>query len=424
MSVWAWVKQKLFGQPPSRDISRLRGTSDIEANTEVVDVSGGPLKPGHLRKAIRDRKLLPKAKAPIRGIRFGKPRELLFPRDIANRLFSASLRTNNRKLRDLDTDEEQLKRLRLPVWKSEKDLALALGIPLRKLWFFAVYRHRDKFPHYVTFAIPKRSGGERLILAPKKQLKAIQRKLLELLVSCLPVSDCAHAFRKGRSIRSGAEPHVGKDIVLRLDLTDFFPTVTWERVRGLFISYGYSFPVATTLALLVTEAERQPVEIEGKLYHVPVGRRHCVQGAPTSPGICNALVRKLDNRLAGLARKFDCNYTRYADDLTFSGKLTRTQAHTVLSMARKITTSEGFVVNDKKTRIQCKGGRQSVTGVIVNETLGLSRKERRKIRAAIHQIVNGKNTDPTHRIRIEGKLAYLSMLNPQQGAALQIRFKM
>lgn len=110
---------------------------------------------------------------------------------------------------------------------------------MKELWFFTIHRERERQPHYVTFAIPKRSGGKRLIMSPKRRLKAIQRKLLEVLVEKLPLSENAHAFRRGRSIRTGAEPHVGKRFVLKLDLKDFFPTVTCARVRGLLIAYGY-----------------------------------------------------------------------------------------------------------------------------------------------------------------------------------------
>src|SRR5439155_16123266 len=113
------------------------------------------------------------------------------------------------------------------------------------------------------------SGGKRLIMAPKRRLKMVQRKLLELLVERLPMSEHAHAFRRGRSIRSGAEPHVGKRSVLKLDLKDLFPSVSAARVRALLIACGYSFPVATTLAVLMTEAERQPVEVDGQVFHVP-----------------------------------------------------------------------------------------------------------------------------------------------------------
>lgn len=307
MSLGNWFKS-LFGSAPKRDVSRLSTQSAetpeaLNVVEEQIDTSGGPLKEYHRRRALRDRRLLPKAKSPARLLGLAK-RKRVMSLDEAERLFGATLRTRNRNLRDLLTDEDQLNRYNLPVWKNEEDVARALGISLRELWFFAIHRERERQPHYVTFAIPKRSGGRRLIMAPKRRLKSIQRKLLEMLVGKLPVSGNAHAFRQGRSIRTGAEPHVGKRFVLKLDLKDFFPSITFARVRGMLIAYGYSYPVATTLAVLLTEAERHSVEVDGEVFHVPVGLRHCVQGAPTSPGLCNALVLRMDHRLAGAARKY------------------------------------------------------------------------------------------------------------------------
>ena len=340
----------------------------------------------------------------------------------AERLFGGTMRTRNRNLRDLITDPEQLERYGLPIWKSEEDVANALGISLRELWFFAIHRERERQPHYVRFAIPKRSGGKRLILAPKRRLKAIQRKLLALLIEKLPMSEHAHAFRRGRSIRSGAEPHVGKRSVLKLDLKDFFPSVSAARVRGLLIACGYSFPVATTLAVLMTEAERQPVEVEGQVFHVPVGQRHCAQGAPTSPGLCNALVLRLDRRLAGLAKKHGLAYTRYADDLSFSGDLSREAANKIRITVNRIVEEEGFQVNADKTRFMGRGTRQTVTGVVVNQILGLSLQERRRLRAMAHQLGMASGDDQAQAVwqaRLDGKIAYLSMLNPQQAARVR-----
>jgi RNA-directed DNA polymerase len=423
MSLGGWIKS-LFGITPKRDVSRLASPTGesapgLDVIEERVDTSGGPLKEHHRRRALRDKRLLPKAKSPARQFGFSKKKNVMSVEE-ARRLFSATMRTRNRNLRDLLTDEEQLKRYGLPIWRTEEDVAKALGISLKELWFFAIHRERERQPHYVTFAIPKRSGGKRLIMAPKRRLKLIQRRLLELLVEKLPVSEQAHAFRRGRSIRTGAEPHVGRRFVLKLDLKDFFPSITFARVRGFLIAYGYSYPVATTLAVLMTEAERQPVEIDGELFHVPVGLRHCVQGAPTSPGLCNALVLRLDRRLAGLARKRGLAYTRYADDLTFSGEFSREDAHRIRTMVVRIVGEAGFMVNQEKTKLMGKGSRQTVIGVVVNQVLGLSRRERRKLRAAQHQLHNLEDGSRVEQERcLTGKLAYLAMLNPQQ--ALKLR---
>lgn len=424
MSLFGWLKHTLFGGAPKRDVSKLEGSAEsLDTISETVDTSGGPLKPHHRRRALRDPRLLPKPPAP--PIRLGK-RKTYFTADEAARLFSATFLTRDRRIRDLLPDEEQLRRLGLPVWRTEADVASALGLTLGQLRHFSIHRERERVVHYVTFARPKRSGGERLIMAPKRRLKAIQRALLPLLVDKLLVTEHAHGFRRQRSIRTGAEPHVGKSVVVHLDLQDFFPTVTFARVRGYLVACGYGYPVATTLAVLMTEAKRQPVTVEGETFHVPVGPRHCVQGAPTSPGVCNALVAKLDRRLAGLARKFSLAYTRYADDLTFSGDVDAATTGRFLHHATAIIAAEGFATNAKKTRVMRKSGRQRVTGVTVNQVLGLSRTERRRLRASVHRLVDGRPGTPAPTdapSALRGKIAYLAMLNPAQAAPLLRRLQ-
>lgn len=399
-----------------RDITLL-GEEAGDETAERVDLSGRPLKEGHLRRTLRDKRLLPKRIEKRRGPRGKKPAPY-YRREEAGRLFSGTLRTRDRNIRDLLADEKQLERYGLPMWKDENDLAAALEISVGALRYFSIHREKEKVPHYIRFAIPKRSGGERIIMAPKRKLKAIQRRLLHLLVEKLPCSEHAHGFRPGRSVGTGARVHVGRAIVIHFDLRQFFPSVHFGRVRGLFIAYGYSYPVASTLAALMTEAERQPVQVGEDLFHVPVSSRYCIQGAPTSPALCNAILLRFDRRMAGLARSLAMDYTRYADDLTFSGDDPAVCAR-LIKRATSIVESEGFSLNEAKTRIMRRGNRQRVTGVTVNETLGLSRKERRKLRAAIHRLKS--NPDPEQRAEIEGKLAYLHMLNPEQAEALRKR---
>ncbi len=417
MNIITWLRD-LFRPRVTRDVSRLEdGPDGAGAAEEVVDVSGGPLKEGHRRRALRDRRLLPKRRHAFRL--FG--RQKLMSADEARRLFGGTLRTRNRRLRDLLPDEEQLARHNLPAWKTEEDVAAALGVSLRELRHYSIHRDDERVVHYTTFAIPKRSGGERVIMAPKRRLKRLQRQLLALLVARLPVGEHAHGFRPGRSVRTGAEKHVGRRVLLQLDLKDFFPSVTFARVRGLLIALGYGYVVATVLAVLMTEAERQPVDVEGTVYHVPAGPRYCVQGAPTSPGLCNAIALRLDRRLAGLARRLGFAYTRYADDLTFSGN-DPSAVRALRPMATRIIREEGFEVNPAKARVARKGSRQRVTGVVVNDKLGLSRRERRRLRAAIHQVRKEHEQgtlDPRRLARLRGKLAYLAMLNPSQAAALR-----
>lgn len=397
---------------PKRDVSR-RDSATLDEVAEKLDLEIRPLKPLHRRLTVRDHRLLPKQSR--RHVVSGK-RKHYMTADEANRLFSASLRNKAPGIRDLATDTAQLQRYGLPLWDSEQALADALGLSIKTLRYFSIHREKERCPHYICYAIPKRRGGERLIMAPKKRLKHIQRQLNERLVSKLPVSACSHGFVKGRSIKTGAQAHVGRRVVVSLDLKDFFPSVTYGRVRGYLIALGYSYSIAATLALLMTEAERQPLAIDDTIYHVPVTQRYCVQGAPTSPGLCNALLLKLDRRLAGLAKSLDFDYSRYADDLTFSSA-DGDRVDVLLSLARKVIREEGFDVKESKTRIMRQGQRQRVTGITVNDTLGLSRRERRKIRAMLHQHAQSGAADLGDVLG--GKMAYLKMLNEEQYRALQ-----
>jgi hypothetical protein len=412
-----WLALRRWAKAPQRDVSGLAETGEAGFKREVV-ATAGPLKPGHRRLALRDKRLLPKPPpdpaALRRWPRPPKPRYLT--EQEADRLFSPSLRTSNRNVMDLATDEAQLRRYGLPAWKTEEDVASALSLSLGQLRHLSQHRHRETAPHYVTFAIPKRSGGERLIFAPKRRLKAVLRTLDRLLVCKLPRSEHAHGFVRKRSVATNAASHVGKAVLLHFDIKDCFPTIHFGRVRGLLIALGYSYPVAATLAVLMTESPRQPIAAEGKLYHVPTGPRVCVQGAPTSPGLCNAILLRLDRRLAGLAEKHGFTYTRYADDLTFSGDDTA-KVTKFLQSVPAIVAAEGFAVNAEKTRVMRAGRRQAVAGVVVNKAMGLSRQERRKLRAALHR-QNTVGGDPGEQLRLRGKLAYLFMLNKAQAMAL------
>jgi hypothetical protein len=395
----------------------------VEKAEAPVAPTPAPLKPSQRRLAFRDERLRQKHASPEHIVTARRPHKEYFTGDEARRLFSPTMRTRDRSLRDLVTDEAQLARYGLPVWQTEEALAAALELELKALRHFSIHSAKDRGTHYVTFAIPKRSGGERLIMAPKARLKRLQRRLNALLVSKLPVSEFAHGFRNGHSVRSNAEPHVGRSVILQLDLKDFFGSIHFGRVRGLLIALGYGYPVATVLAALMTDSPRQPVVVGETRYFPPAGPRACPQGAPTSPGLSNAVVVKMDRRLAGLARRYGFAYTRYADDLTFSGD-DIAAAHALRLLAQRVVEEEGFALNQSKTRLTRSGSRQTVTGVVVNDVLGLSRQERRRLRAAIHRYASAHaagNVDPARLARLDGKVAYVFMLNAGQARRLAPR---
>jgi hypothetical protein len=272
--------------------------------------------------------------------------------------------------------------------------------------------------------IPKRGGGERAIWAPLPKLKAAQHWVLRNVAEKLPVHGSAHGFLPGRSTLTNAAAHTDARLVVKVDVKDFFPTVTLARVRGIFRKAGYREQVATLLALLCTESPREVVELDGQTYYVALGPRCLPQGAPTSPALTNTLSLRLDRRLAGLARRLGWRYTRYADDLTFSlpaGHSGKPRLGALLGCVRRVVEAEGFTLNPDKTRVARRGGRQQVTGLVVNGpgTPRVPRKLRRQLRAAAHNLANGKPPkDGETLARLAGYAAYVHMTDPKRGAEL------
>jgi retron-type reverse transcriptase len=299
-----------------------------------------------------------------------------------------------------------------------------LSIPqLRWLTFHTEVASRV---HYVSFSVPKKSGGTRTLSAPHRKLAAAQEWVLANIVNKLPVEKPAHGFITGRSILSNAQQHTGRAVVLNMDLEGFFPSITFPRVRSVFRRLGYSWAVATILALLCTECPRRQVEYDGKLYHVATGPRGLPQGACTSPGLSNQVARRLDKRLSGLAAKLGLSYTRYADDLTFSGNdELKERVGYVMARVRHIAGECGFSVNEKKSRVLRRNTAQRVTGLVVNDRPGVSRREVRRLRAILHRArteglaKQNRENHPDFRAWLLGKIAYVSMARPETGARLR-----
>ncbi|HSP80043.1 MAG TPA: reverse transcriptase domain-containing protein, partial [Myxococcaceae bacterium] len=324
------------------------------------------------------------------------------------------------------TDEVRLARLGLPVLASPEALAGALGLSVGQLRALCFTRTASTTSHYVRFLLPKKTGGTRLISAPLPRLKAAQAWVLENLLERVPVHDAAHGFRPGRSIVSNARPHVGAGVVVNLDLKDFFPTVEYPRVKGLFRKLGYSEATATVLALLCTEPDVDEVELDGQRYYVTRGPRRLPQGAPTSPALTNLLCRRLDSRLAGAARKLGFVYTRYADDLTFSASGPGPHdAGELLRLVRWLVRQEGFTPHPEKTRVLRRGRQQEVTGVVVNDKPGVDRKTLKRFRALLHQLEKrgpeglrwGNGGDVIASAL--GFAHFVAMVDPVKGRALQ-----
>lgn len=229
-----------------------------------------------------------------------------------------------------------------------------------------VFFGENKCSLYRNFSIPKKSGGVRQIEAPCKRLKEIQRWIKDEIVDKFVVSEYATGFRKNMSIVDNARKHVGKELVINMDIKDFFPSVTYADVLLMFMYIGYRKDVAHLLTKLCTNTENV----------LP-------QGSPASPSISNHILLKLDKRLGRLAESVGADYSRYADDITFSGKR---GISTIIPLVEQIVEEEGFLVNENKTRLQYSNQRQEVTGLIVNNKIAVSTTIEDEIRNAIYFI--------------------------------------
>ena len=241
---------------------------------------------------------------------------------------------------------------------------------------------------YSRFTIPKRRGGTRQIEAPGEKLKALQRRILQRLLNPLPLPPAATGFVPGRSIVDNARPHAGQAVVVNLDLANFFPGITQQRVETVFRGLGWNADASAILGRICTSEGRLP------------------QGAPTSPALSNLVCRRLDWRLAALAHKCRGQYTLYADDITLSlpglgsnrrlrprprgakplARPPRGPSRRILTLIRAIIEEEGFQIQMKKrVRVQRAHQRQTATGLVVNQRVNLPRATRRLMRAMQHR---------------------------------------
>ncbi|MCA9673245.1 MAG: RNA-directed DNA polymerase [Myxococcales bacterium] len=327
-------------------------------------------------------------------------------------------------LGEAEPDAQRLARHGLPSFSDAAQLARAMGLSLGALRQMCFDRATSRTTNYIRFVIPKRTGGVREISAPRPRLKEAQRWVLDNILSKIALHDAAHGFRDKRSIVSNAHPHVQPAVLVNVDLKDFFPTVTYRRVKGMFRKLGYSESLSTVLGLLCSEPRATELSLDGVTYYVALQERALPQGAPTSPAVTNIICRGLDARLCAIASKLGFVYTRYADDLTFSSKDKTVNVGRLLRQLRKIVDDEGFVVHPDKTRVLRAGRRQEVTGIVVNHTPNVTRDVLRKFRATLYQIEKdgpqGKTWGHSDDViaAVEGFANYVAMVNPDKGRPL------
>ena len=263
---------------------------------------------------------------------------------------------------------------------------------------------------YRTFTIPKKSGGRRTISEPLPSLKEIQTWILEEILNKQAVSRYAKAYVKNRSIRQNARFHLRQKIVLTIDIEDFFGSLHSKKVYGVFREIGYSIPVSTLLSELCCLNSSLP------------------QGAPTSPALSNILMVDVDKQISDYVVKGkNIRYTRYADDLTFSGDF---EPDEVMEFVGSVLASLNLRINEKKLRIRKPGQRQQVTGVIVNEKLQAPKEMRKKLRQSVYYIEKyglashlekTENERANHIYYLLGIANFILFLNPEDQEALNYR---
>jgi RNA-directed DNA polymerase len=287
--------------------------------------------------------------------------------------------------------------LDIPVIFETIHLAEVLNIKYTAMWEIC----QDASQFYRKFKIPKRSGGFREIDMPFGELMQAQRTILCLILNKISIEDAAHGFCRGRSILTNAQCHLGETWLLKMDIKDFFPSISSNRVYRIFARLGYPPNVSYFLTNLCC--------ING---HIP-------QGSPTSPVISNIIAKRLDRRLTKLASTYHANYSRYADDITFTGKYIPSR---FISIVQEIIADEGFVTNTAKTRL-IKGKRKKiVAGISVSGNMPrLPKDTKRKLRQEVHlvlkyglynQIDKMDSPNPMYLESLFGKLAFWQFVEP------------
>jgi RNA-directed DNA polymerase len=332
-----------------------------------------------------------------------------------------------------DADAERLQRFGLPCFRTPEELAAWLEIPLGQLAWLVHRFTDDSRPkteaeaHYHYRWLNKRRGGQRLIESPKRKLKHAQRKILNEILGKVPPHLAAHGFAPGRSIVTNAKPHVGQAVIVKYDLANFYPSVTFGRVTAIFRSLGFSREAAIWLARLTTSAlpanipflKQEPSAV------LPYLRRHLPQGAPTSPALANLSAYSLDVRLSGIAKAFGAIYTRYADDLTFSGPESFARSlRDFVPLVGQIIRQERFQVNRSKRQILRANNALVVTGVVVNVKPNVRRRSFDRLKAVLTNCVREGPSTQNHAAHanfaahLRGRIAHVSHLNPDRGAKL------
>ena len=294
------------------------------------------------------------------------------------------------------------------VYRELSSLERDLGINAKTL--YAVSNNINK--HYHKAKLPKKSGGYRKLSVPDEILKTIQRHISEVLLIHMPVSRYAKAYRFGSSTLRNAKYHVGKQVVLKLDILHFFDSIRYSTVKDkVFPEKIYAEPLRILLTMLCYHKDALP------------------QGAPSSPAITNIILYEFDELIGQWCRERGIAYTRYCDDITFSGDFDPAE---VIRFVRLELKKLGFLLNEQKTRIQRPGQQQTVTGIVVNEKMSIPADYRRKLRQELYfcrkfgiqehlQKIGLVISVDTYRMKLLGRVNYVLQVHPDEKDLLNAR---
>lgn len=296
-----------------------------------------------------------------------------------------------------------------PVILEFRHLALLLGLDSSQLAKISV----DNKSSYRQFNLPKRSGGHRVIAVPYPRLAKAQSWVMKNILANISVNDHAHGYVRNRSILTNANVHFGAKELLKIDIEDFFGNININRVIQVFKNIGYTNKVSYHLAELCCYEKKLP------------------QGACTSPIISNIVARFLDNRLSSLSESLNLSYTRYVDDITFSGDKIPPG---YLSYVENIISEAGFSINRKKTIFKGEKQRKIVTGLLVSGSkVRVLKKYRRDFRKKAHvflkliycgRITDAFNNDPLYLDRLIGRGNYIFMVEPDNDHVKKVLFQL
>lgn len=286
-----------------------------------------------------------------------------------------------------------LKLFNLPILNSIDDFSDHLRISKQSIYILSNYSHR----FYKVFDIPKKGSGKRTISQPSRKLKAVQSWILNNILYKIYSSIYSTAYDKGNSIRHNAEIHKGNSNILIVDLKDFFDTITSQQVFSLFKRIGYNNTISTILTKLCTFNGCLP------------------QGGVCSGKIANLIAWNLDTRLSSLCAKRGINYSRYADDLAFSGFISK-NLKTIIPIIYRIINDENLKVNYKKTRLLDQSSCRKLTGLtLYQDTFGIGNRKKKILRAKIFNFLTNIECNTTSEFhKIYGHLSYLNAVDKER----------